>query len=928
MYRAKPIYNKLISNFKIKISLPVRAEVSKEDKILKNLSLNQTKSVFLQSSNKIRNSQSENFVITLSSFFSMLRKEFKNNSSVEHSYKHPISIKPRTLTQFGRKIYLKTSASAIPFYLIVRNKGIEKNKIKKLKFKLFNNKKVRSNFQSHSPRFRYHSQNSLKGGLFKPEIKGTAKEETGVEGIISKDNNYYNFDKHIKKVEKGSYENHKTTTFKKSIGNNFISSGKGNKVKNYKFQFNNYAKNRKIRSKIAKFKLIEPFQARNFVDFIKDKNKKLIIKEMFKSLNNIKNEINLIDLKKKEEKLKIKIDRLIAKARKKIIIFTIIELFKKINFFKFTKKEKLIYPANTFYIFYFKKEFELMLSNFFKAGVSISEFNLPDKAYIDINSNYKKDNSQPIKEINLKKIVNTKGSTAISNILNSKRVDGEVNTINTIKGLEIDSKKRLRIFNILNLPYLSLPKSLMKKSLRRKQLLRKNLKKKLIFTKIKKLIRNPKKNQTLIPLLTNTKKAAPLVKRVVKNINQVEKSYGDKKKNYKILSRELGGKKKKKFKKKNVVLIRYNKIKKNQNITPFGLGKVKIFKPSVYIYLAKPFYSQHLKVKELGLNKKGKIKKEGKKAVKIKQQTRSPKLNITNKVSVKVQKKIKINEKSKDISNVVMDKEERLQSSYLAYLFKKSKHYYSKKSNLNVNIDIVENKFIFSYKYININQLLVKSIKKKIDINKPTFKDNLINNKEIDSSLGENINSIETTLNVKKEVLNKVNNKKIIKSYAQSSAHAPEGEGLKLKNKAPFNIKGGRGVLLKGKDNKTKPFSQGLGRKKKNKYKLKKQKSLGAWLKKIANLKKKKQYVKDLNNYKFVIMKRNKKKEQLFRKLYSLKKRIRLKKIIIPVNTNRIKNKFNKNYMLRKFPTPILGRREEINLLNNSAKENKINMVK
>jgi hypothetical protein len=71
-------------------------------------------------------------------------------------------------------------------------------------------------------------------------------------------------------------------------------------------------------------------------------------------------------------------------------------------------------------------------------------------------------------------------------------------------------------------------------------------------------------------------------------------------------------------------------------------------------------------------------------------------------------------------------------------------------------------------------------------------------------------------------------------------------------------------------------------------------------------------------------MKKKLNKEQLFRKLYILKKRIKLKKIIINKNLNKIK----KTHVLRKYPTPIKGNKEENNFFINSNKENKINMVK
>lgn len=397
-------------------------------KINVNIKINNSiyNNTFLDNDFKNNNNyNNKEIILTFDNYFAMLRKSLKTNSQI--TSRHIFKIKPRII--FNKSISRKYALFCFKslkfnknnFINIYLNKRIN-FKIKNLKFKILSNKNNK-----------FNSKNNLNK---------------------NQNNNYYNFDKHIKNVVKGAFKNpKKIDNFNKFInpskylgGYKYKSNNKFLNIKNDKINMYNNNENNNIYNNINNNKnnnLIKPFQAKNFVNLIKNKNNKLIIKEMLKILNNVDNEINIIYLKKREKSIKIKIDKLINKVKNKIFILTIIDLFKKINFFKFTKKDKLIYPANTLFILYFKKEFELMLSNFFKAGVFIPEFNLPNKVYMDIASKYNLYSSLPIFYIN---------NLSLNNILMFKDNINKNNLINNFilpHPAIVSVGKNHKIFNLL-----------------------------------------------------------------------------------------------------------------------------------------------------------------------------------------------------------------------------------------------------------------------------------------------------------------------------------------------------------------------------------------------------------------------------------------------------------------------------------------------
>jgi hypothetical protein len=285
----------------------------------------------------------------------MLRKTFFYKTQI--SSKHIFKIKPRI--NFSKGISKKYALSI--FKILKKNNFDDSNlnkrinfNINNLKFNVFRNKKI--NFMINS----------------------------------QKNNNHYNFNKHILNVVKSADYNVNNKFYKNKINNN------NDQTYENHINYNN--------------NLIQPFEAKNFVDLIKNKNNKIIIKDMMEILNNIENEINFINFKKREESLKIKMDGLKNKIRKKIFILTVIKLLKKIDFFKFIKEDdKLIYPTNTLYMLYFKKEFELMLFNFIKTGVIITEFDLPNEVYNNLAFKYNYHPSLPNFSKNV--IINKKSLT-------------------------------------------------------------------------------------------------------------------------------------------------------------------------------------------------------------------------------------------------------------------------------------------------------------------------------------------------------------------------------------------------------------------------------------------------------------------------------------------------------------------------------------
>lgn len=616
-------------------------------------------------------------------------------------------------------------------------------------------------------------------------------------GVFKKKDNNYNFDIHVNKIVKGNIisnnyndkaSNPTQRDEKDSINNKIYSSFKST---NYLKLLNR--KNLKTKDKI----LIEPFQAKNFVEFVKVKNQQLIINNMFKILNNIKNNIELIEFNRIEKKYKVIFDRLLAKARYKIFILTVIELFKKINFFKFTKKDMIVYPANTLYILYFKKEFELILSNFFEAGVLIPEFNMSKNIFKEISTN--SENISHIKEKGYKK-------NLIYNYVSPHPILIKIrsNTSPTSRPSFFDKKAMGEQDKELN---------------------------------------------------------------INNNINSIISW-----KNYKINN--------------NIIIIHSEK-------------KLDFFKKLIKLYKEK----KQDKSKRIKDNNKKFIQKLSKDKLNLKKKYSKLKLkNIKNKINYKlINKKItKTIRMSRNKATHLLQRERRdgtsrlflrfipkNRPSYLGYLLNTSKNYNYKHLYPNIYMAAILNKVILKFKYKNVkasgsNKFKLDQLSSLTDPKGGRYKRNKKNKIQ-----GHNITLMDDR----------------------------EGSKITDKKKIP-----GSNKIETDKDLFVK-----INKKKKNKFKLRRQKK---WLKKIQLFKKQKQHVKNLSSNKFVIIKRKKNKEQLFRKLYSLKKRIRFKKIIIPLNNNRFNNKFKKIYVLRKYPTPVLGRKEEVNFSINIVKENKINMVK